>query len=114
MSNKNLYLPLLHNEIRLYSEARVKNDHNACFEHLSRAHIISQLSWIHHLYVHFLMYKYACSRKDYKEVKGQVLRMIVTIPGHILKKIPSGNIGWTTIGLTETRPIPHDLVKLFE
>jgi hypothetical protein len=113
MKKNRLYIPLLLNELKLYTEARAINDHNSCFKHLGRAHIISQLRWFHHFYVHFLMFEYAWRRKDYKEVRGQFLRLVVTIPGHFFKKLPTGNIGWSTIGLRETKPVPEDLKRLF-
>lgn len=112
MSRRSELAQALVKEISLYTNARVKGDHQLCIHHLGRAHIISQYKWFHHFYVHFLMYEYAWKRKDYKEVRGQLLRLLVTIPGHILKRLPSGNIGWSTIGLMETRPLPFDLQKL--
>jgi hypothetical protein len=36
---------------------------------------------------------------------------LITIPGHILRKVPIGNTGWSDIGLVQTMPIPEDLDK---
>lgn len=99
-------------EISKYRESRLKGSHEACVHHLGRAHIISQGRWFHHLYVHVLMMEYAWARRDYREFYGQILRAVVTIPGHLLGRVPVGNIGWSTVGLMEKMPIPKDLVSL--
>ena len=39
------------------------------------------------------------------------LCLLITIPGHILRKVPIGNTGWSDIGLVQTMPIPEDLDK---
>lgn len=114
MENRKLYVSLLLKELQLYTEARAKKDHDSCYKHLSRAHIISQARWFHHLYIHFLMFEYSYRRKDFKEFGSQFLRLIVTVPGHLLGKVPRGNIGWGTVGLTEVMPLPEDLRKQIE
>lgn len=85
-----------------------KNDDEVIL-HLGRAHVLSQSSTTKHLYVHWLMFLFSVSRLDGKETLGQVLRLIVTVPGHLIGKVPVGNIGWSTVGLTQTMPIPDDL-----
>lgn len=99
-------------EIESYNRARSESNHELSLYHLGRAHIISQKSTRYHLYVHFLMLLYALERTDLKEIIGQILRLTVTVPGHILGKVPKGNIGWATIGLTQELPIPDDLKDL--
>lgn len=101
-------------EIYSYTKAREVNNHEKCIHHLGRAHILSQNSWFRHFYIHFLMFEYSWRRKDYKEVRGQILRMIVTIPGHMLKKVPKGNTGWSSIGLNQVLPIPTDLESILK
>jgi len=60
------------------------------------------------------MLEYAWKRRDLIEVRGQVLRLVVTIPGHILKKVPKGNTGWSTVGLNQVLPIPSDLQNILK
>ena len=60
------------------------------------------------------MLEYAKSRKDWREVKGQIIRILATIPGHLFKTIPKGNTGWSIVPLTEKKPLPDDLKKLFD
>ena len=99
-------------EISKFKEAKNRGDHPSCFRHLGRAHVLSQSSTLSHLYEHFLMIGYAIERKDTKEILGQILRIIVTVPGHLLGRVPVGNIGWSTVGLVQRMQIPDDLRKV--
>lgn len=103
----------LREEIFAYKEALSSLDHDLCVLHLGRAHVLSQHNWRQHVYVHILMFGYARNRKDHKELAGQLLRLFVTIPGHIIGRIPWGNTGWSSIPLTKKLPIPEDLKNLF-
>ncbi len=99
-------------EISKFKSAQAIGDHQASFHHLGRAHVLSQSSPSNHLFIHWLMFRYAIGRKDYKEILGQVLRLLVTIPGHLLGRVPVGNIGWSTVGLIEHLPLPEDLKEV--
>ncbi len=99
-------------EISKFKEAKARGDHRACFHHLGRAHVLSQSSTLSHLSIHFLMMGYAIERRDTKEILGQILRILVTVPGHLLGRVPVGNIGWSTVGLVQRMPIPEDLKKV--
>lgn len=110
----NTITELMEREISLFREAKIIHNHESCFRHLSRAHILSQSSTFNHLRIHWLMFGYAIGRKDYGEVMGQILRLLVTVPGHLLGRVPVGNIGWSTVGLVEELPIPEDLRKVIE
>lgn len=111
MNDRAVISQLLVTEIAKYQSARAKLDHELAFRHLGRAHILSQGRWIHHLYIHVLMFEYAWKRKDFHELGGQVLRLIATVPGHLIKRLPTGNIGWSTVGMFQKMPIPEDLKK---
>jgi hypothetical protein len=102
---------LMQKEIENYYEALALNNHKLCLEYLGRAHIVSQSYVIFHLYVHWLMLKYSVLIKDRKEISGQLLRLFVTVPGHVLKRVPIGNTGWSDKGLLQTMPLPEDLDK---
>ena len=100
-------------EIELYRTAlKGSNPEQAVF-HLGRAHILSQLSVSAHLMVHWHMFNYALLSLDAKEIAGQVLRLVVTVPGHVLGRVPWGNTGWTSVDLTKPMAIPEDLKVYF-
>lgn len=106
-------MSLLKEEIKLYKLARARDDHKLSYLHLGRAHIISQIHAGYHFYVHLLMLAYAIHRVDMKEILGQIIRILVTIPGHVTGRVPLGNIGWSSVSLTKEEPIPEDLNRLF-
>ena len=82
--------------------------------HLGRAHVLSQRSVMLHLYTHVLMLKYAIAQGDFREVLGQLLRLVVTAPGHMIGKVPVGNIGWATVSLTQPMPVPADIQEVLK
>lgn len=110
--NKEL-LDQFEREVVNFQSALDQRDHEKCFYYLGRAHVLSQKSVRQHLKVHWMMFKYSVNRKDFNEVGGQVLRLLVTIPGHLFGKVPVGNIGWATVRLTETMPVPEDLKHIY-
>lgn len=99
-------------EIHEYENASSSKDLEACIYHLGRAHIISQQSFFLHLYVHWIMFCFAFACLDFREVVGQVLRLLATLPGHLFRRLPKGNIGWSSVGLTEEMDIPEDILEL--
>jgi hypothetical protein len=103
-----------HEELELYRAAIKNNNAEKVEYHLGRAHILSQNSTLRHLYVHWLMFIFALQKLDIKEIAGQTLRLIVTVPGHIIGKVPKGNIGWSTVGLTDVMDVPEDLKTVVE
>lgn len=80
--------------------------------HLERAHIVSQPWAWPHTRVHATMLRVAVRHHDRREAIGQVVRLLVAGPGSLTGRYPTGNTGRTTMGLTETAPIPSDLVNL--
>ena len=103
---------LLVKEIHLFkTEYQLKN-FEAAKNHFGRAHILSQNSVRLHLYVHFLMLTYAAGRGEVREMLSQILRIFVTIPGHLLGRVPKGNIGWASVGLTEEMSVPKDIEEV--
>lgn len=103
---------LYEQEIRLFKISVTKNSDSAARNHLGRAHIISQQSFQSHFYIHALMLGYALKTKNFSEVLGQIIRLVSTLPGHLIGKLPTGNIGWSTVGIIEELPIPDDILKL--
>ena len=104
---------VIQNEIDLYLEARRRKIQSLCVHHLGSAYILAQKSVVIHLIVHTLMLVHTCSRRDIKEIKGQLARIIATVPGHVCNKLPRGNIGWASVSMFERMDIPSDLEPCF-
>jgi hypothetical protein len=81
---------------------------------LERAHLLSQ-PWVWaHTRVHFAMLRLALTQRDASEMIGQLVRLAIAGPGSLAGKYPAGNTGRTTMGLTETAPLPPDVAEVLE
>ena len=76
---------------------------------LERAHVASQPWAWQHVRVHATMLRTAWHQRDRREITGQLIRLAVAAPGSLTGRYPTGNTGRTTMGLTDTAPIPADL-----
>jgi arylesterase / paraoxonase len=100
-------------ERALAKQALAKGDRATAFNHLERAHIIGQLGFLSHVAVHIEMLRFALSGKDGREVRGQILRLVATIPGHLFGWLPIGNTGGANVSALKPMPIPADLQPYF-
>ena len=85
-------------------DARDRGDHDAAFAALERAHILAQRYLIPHVVTHLLMLRIGWSRRDAREVLGQVARLIATVPGFLTGWVPKGNPGGANV--SALRPMP--------
>jgi len=87
-----------------------KNELSSAFHHLERAHILGQSYVIPHTKSHWWMLKIGFKQHNFKEVLGQVTRIIASI---IFSKIwvPLGNTGGANVNPLKPMPIPDDLKK---
>ena len=58
------------------------------------------------------MLKIGFSKKDVREMIGQVVRMAATIPGFVLGWVPKGNTGGADVSALQPMPVPDDLASL--
>jgi hypothetical protein len=79
---------------------------------LEKAHIASQ-PWVRpHLRVHWRMLGFAYHQRDAREAAGQVLRLLLVIPGTILGRLPAGNTGGANVNPFLPMPIPEEIQQL--
>lgn len=79
------------------------------WQHLERAHIVSQPDPWRHTCNHAAMLALALRQRDRREAFGQVVRLIVAAPGSVMGRYPVGNTGRAAAGLMTPMPIPDDL-----
>lgn len=60
---------------------------------LEAAHVLGQPSFPLHWYSHVAMLRHAMHLRDRREVAGQLARLALTPVGHLLARLPRGNIG---------------------
>lgn len=64
------------------------------------------------LETHWLMLKLAIKEANTTESLGQIFRLFLVIPGHILRRLPIGNVGTTRVSAFRKMEIPTDLQDL--
>ncbi|WP_460531574.1 DUF3703 domain-containing protein [Chitinimonas naiadis] len=81
----------------------------AAFTQLERAHILGQGALGAHLRVHGWMLRVAITRRDAREIRGQLWRLLLTPLGHLSGRLPIGNTGGANVSAFAAMPIPADL-----
>ncbi len=70
---------------------------------LEKAHLNSQPFAVPHFLVHWKMFKLAFRYKQWREVFGQIPRLLLALPGSWLGRAPKGNVGSTKMGIFEEK-----------
>ena len=99
------------NELSAARAALESGDFDACFRHLERAHVIGQRMTVPHTQVHWLMLVAGWRRRDYREIAGQVPRIIASLLFSRLW-VPLGNTGRARVSALKPMPIPEELRHL--
>jgi hypothetical protein len=94
--------------------ARSRGDLTSEWNHLERAHILSQPLLVPHIRTHMAMLSCGARRHDRREVAGQLLRLLVAGPGSITGRYPAGNTGGADVSPFRPMPIPEDLRAVLE
>ncbi|MBQ0937900.1 DUF3703 domain-containing protein [Ideonella paludis] len=81
---------------------------------LQRAHVLGQRDFCSHLSVHLLMLRAAWALRDGRELRGQLLRLVLTPIGHMSGRLPIGNIGTSDVSAFEPMALSHDLATLLD
>ncbi len=69
---------------------------------LEAAHVLGQTTLGLHWRSHTAMLRYALQLRDGREVAGQLLRLALVPLGHLLQRLPQGNIGRAHVHALET------------
>lgn len=100
-------------EVEAACRAMTRGDDDQAFAHLERAHILGQLRFADHVISHIWMLRFAWARQDGRELRGQALRILATVPGHLVGWLPIGNTGGANVSPFMPMPIPLDLQPYF-
>jgi hypothetical protein len=104
----------LENELSMAASAEAAGDFPRAWRSLERAHVLSQAYALPHLRVHGAMAAFAWRRADFREVLGQLPRLLLAAPGSWLGRAPLGNTGGANVGIFTPMAIPEDLQRLLE
>lgn len=86
----------------------------SAFAHLERAHILGQQSTVHHVRVHWAMFRWALRQNVAGEAAGQVWRMVAAALKTWLGWLPAGNTGGANVSGFAPMPVPADLQQLID
>jgi hypothetical protein len=96
-------------EMAAYQSAVEAGDDDRAWHHLERVHIVSQLYLGPHLASHGAMLGFAIEKRDWSEVLGQMVRMILAPLGTLTGRLPVGNTGRSNVSAFAPMPVPDDL-----
>lgn len=105
---------VLEREMTAYREARARKEIEVAWHHLERAHIISQPYLGPHLASHWAMLGFAFDQRDWREVAGQIVRLVLAPLGALTGRIPMGNTGRSNVSAFKPMPITDDLLANVE
>lgn len=95
-------------------DARQHGDAAVEWNHLERAHILSQPMAGPHVLTHVDMLAFGIRHRDRPEILGQLVRMLVAAPGSWTGKYPLGNTGAASVSALAPMPVPDDLRAILE
>ena len=98
-------------EMAAYRSAVEAGDDDRAWHHLERVHIVSQPYLGPHLASHGAMLRFAIRRRDWSEVLGQMIRIILAPLGSLTGRLPVGNTGRSNVSAFAPMPIPADLAE---
>jgi hypothetical protein len=64
---------------------------------LMAAHIVGQQDFSLHWRSHIAMLRFALQTRDYREARGQLMRLSLVPLGHLAGRLPAGNSGRATV-----------------
>jgi hypothetical protein len=102
------------NELKLYQKYFSANEFQRAWRHLERAHIIGQPWAVEHTEVHWIMLRFGFSIKNWREIFGQIPRLLVGGVKSFVGKIPVGNTGGANVPPLRPMEIPDDLKEVMK
>jgi hypothetical protein len=104
--------PFYRSELAQSAIAFSKGELQRSWNHLERAHIIAQPYPVQHTAVHWKMLKFGVRIKSFREVIGQVPRLLVGGVKSFVGKVPVGNTGGANVPPLMPMEIPEDLARI--
>ena len=101
-----------HKEMAKARTYYVDNKLDLAFSHLERAHVLGQRYFKTHFLSHWWMFKVGIRRGDYREIFGQITRMMAVVPGYLFGWVPKGNTGGADVSPIKPMAAPADLAPL--
>ncbi len=104
--------PHYQRELNDFRNAFLAGNLSRAWQHLERAHILGQPWAVEHSEVHWLMLRFGFTIKSWKEIRGQILRLVFGGVKSFVGKVPTGNTGGADVPPLQPMDIPADLKEL--
>ncbi|WP_421134480.1 DUF3703 domain-containing protein [Alteromonas sp. A079] len=101
--------PAVDDELKKAKVASDEYRSKDAFKHLENAHVLGQHSTWLHTKAHLLMLGWALKNKDFKEARGQLLRIVGAATKTVFGLVPEGNTGGSNVSPFKPMPIPKTL-----
>jgi hypothetical protein len=88
-------------------------DADTAFGFLERAHILGQRHLVPHILTHLWMLRVGWHQGDGREIFGQLLRLVATLPGALFGWVPVGNTGGANVSALQPMPMPPEFAHHF-
>ena len=98
---------LIRDEQATFHTARSCGDDAAAWEALKAVHILAQPYIGPHWSSHVAMLRYAIVQRDWREVGGQVVRLMLVPLGNATGRLPVGNHGRSRVSPFQPMPVPE-------
>jgi hypothetical protein len=93
-------------------KARKEGLWDVCWSLLEDAHVLSQ-PWVSpHIRVHASMLAAGWQSRDSREVRGQLLRLLVGGPASAVGRYPAGNTGRARVSAIQPMPMREELAEM--
>lgn len=101
--------PYYEAELLASRQLELDRDHRASWRHLERAHILGQQWPRPHTAVHWKMLGFGIRLKNWREILGQLPRLLTGGVKSFIGHIPVGNTGGADVPPLRPMEIPEDL-----
>jgi hypothetical protein len=101
--------PYYKQELELAEAAQSEGYLSIAWRHLERAHILGQPWAVEHSEVHWRMLRFGFAIKSWKEVRGQILRLVFGGVKSFVGKVPTGNTGGADVPPLLVMEVPAEL-----
>lgn len=106
--------PYVEAEINLAEQAHAAGHASKAFTHLENAHVLGQNSTRLHVRTHWLMLRWSVRERQWRELTGQLLRMVGAATKTAVGLVPTGNTGGANVSPFKPMPVKPELAEIME
>ena len=96
-------------ELFLYRARWRLADYAGSWQALERAHVLAQSQALQHTRIHLLMLVFALRRGKWREVGGQIFRLVMAPIGSVTGTAPLGNTGGADVSAFQPMPLSDEI-----